>query len=220
MILAATKLPYHGLKDEQEIKNQVMFAMIAADNGSRKDLGIPMGVCFNLYRTSIIKGYRLQFPSEKVAISEDIFFNLEYLNLCKTAFFTEEAGYFYRYNPKSITKSFDEYQEKRIEIFYKQLLACTEKLKMSGDVKYRIERCIVAKTRGLLAAVVRSSYNRRAKIMKIRGILNKQWLSELLKNYKMPDYRISLKITTLCMKYGCIYTLYLIFCVREWMTQK
>lgn len=218
--LDVAELPYQGKICEAKIKKQVMLSIIAADNGSKKDLGIPMGVCFNLYRTSIIKKYGLQFLSEKVVSSEDLFFNLEFLNVCKTAFFTTEIGYYYRYNPKSITKGYDEFQEQRTELFYRQLSSCVKKLGMPVNVNYRIERCMMAKIRGLLAAIVRSPYDRKTKIMKIRILLSKQWVRELLKNYEIPDYRLSLKITTICMKYNYIHMLYLILCVREWVTQK
>ena len=219
-VLDITELPYQGEKREIEIKNQIMFAIIAADNGSKRDLGIPMGVCFNLYKTSIINQYGLRFPSEKVVSSEDIFFNLEYLNLCKSAYFTTEAGYYYRFNPNSITKGYDELQEQRTELFYNQLSSCVKMLGMPTDVTFRIERCMMAKIRGLLSSIVRSSFERKEKLHKIRELLNKPWVCSLMENYQMPDYRFTLRVTTICMKYKFIHMLYLILYTRERITKK
>lgn len=219
-ILNITKLPYSGTIRGKEITDKVMLSMIAAENNSKKDLGIPMSVCFNLYKLNIIKENKLIFPSERVTISEDLFFNLKYLSYSKKVCFTEEIGYYYRYNPDSITRGFDERQIERTYVFYQELIKYTKDLKMPAVVSDRIERCVVAKIRGILLTITRTSLNINQKIAKIKEILDEEWIDLLLKNYKMPNYRTSLRFTTYCMKRKRVYLLYIILNMKNILTRK
>ncbi len=219
-LLDITRLPYYGKIYGEEVVNKAMLSIIAAENGSRKDLGIPMSVCFNLYKVSVIKENALVFPSERVVSSEDLFFNLKYLSHCRCVYFTKEAGYYYRYNPNSITKGYDEKQIERTRVFYQELINFTKELDMPNTVDVRIDRCVVAKIRGLLLMIARSSLSTKEKIGKMRGVLNEIWIDKLLQNYKIPNYRSSLKITTYCMKRKIIYFLYIMLKIKDVITRK
>lgn len=199
-LLSVISSPYYGEFDEEQIKGKIMFSIIAADDGSIKDIGVPMSVCFNLYKTSIVKEHNISFPSERVMVSEDLFFNLRYLNCCKSVLFTDEAGYYYRSNPNSITRGYDEGQIERTKVFCQQLITCTESLNMVYDVRRRIERCAVAKIRGLLLMIVNSSMNVKSKFKKIIQLLEEPWCREILDNYNIPRYRLALIVTTYFMK--------------------
>jgi len=63
------------------------------------------GVCSNCYVTSIVKEKKIRFLESKEIISEDLLFNLEYVNNIKIGKVSDIVGYDYRLNNKSVTRS-------------------------------------------------------------------------------------------------------------------
>lgn len=65
-----------------------------------------MGVTCSLLRRKIIIDNKILFPSERVLISEDLVFNISFMNLIHNAKVIKYCGYMYRTNPNSLTIKF------------------------------------------------------------------------------------------------------------------
>lgn len=74
--------------------------------GSKEDFFKNM-VWNNLYRTSIIKKNNIYFKNERELPSEDLWFNLTYLNYCNNFIIDNKSYYYYRLNKNSITRKYD-----------------------------------------------------------------------------------------------------------------
>ena len=57
---------------------------------------IPMSACLALYSMDIIRDYSIRFPSEREYISEDIVFNIAYLQHSNKVSYVSDALYNYR----------------------------------------------------------------------------------------------------------------------------
>lgn len=214
-VIGKTELPFHGLYENDEIREKIMLALIAADDTSKRDLGIPMSVWSNLYLFSIIKENMILFSSEREYVSEDLFFNLEFLKYARRVLMSYETGYNYRYNPMSITRKFDENQIQRTYCFYQKLKSIN-----LGITDLRIKRCVIAKLRSLLLMIMHGDNTLEYKLHKMREILESDTSREVLCNYPLTNYRFSLKITTLLMKNKKVYLLYFIMLLKDWMEKR
>lgn len=216
-LIEETLLPYYGVYENNSISEKIMLSIIAADDTSKRDLGIPMSVCFNLYASSIIKYNKILFSSERECVSEDLFFNLQFLKYAKRVFLSHETGYFYRYNPISITRRFNEKQIPRTYCFYKKLVTEVINLGIVEKADLRVKRCVIAKLRGLLLMIVYSNNTIKYKLKIMDEILESDTAEKVLCQYPLDKYRFSLKLTTWLMKKKAVHLLYLILSLKKWM---
>ena len=59
-------------------------------------------LCNKMYKKNIIKNNNI-YLNEKIGMSEDIIFNLDYFKYCNKVVFNYDEEYFYRFNPNSVT---------------------------------------------------------------------------------------------------------------------
>ena len=214
-VIEQFELPEYGSFNEKEIKNNIMLSVIAAHDHSSRDLGLPMSVCFSLYQTEIINKNHIRFKSERITACEDVFFNLQYMDKIQCARLVKEYGYFYRFNPVSITKGFDKRQTERMIRLYHELINHAEELKMPVSAQQRIDRCMLAKLRTLLFMILRSDLKYREKQSEIRSLLKMKPFEDILKRYPAKNYRLSLRVTTCLMKYRMTRLLFLVLSIKE-----
>lgn len=102
-----------------EAKNVLLPRMVGS-SPSQHD-SVEMCVCGVLYNAQIIKEYKLRFPSERVLISEDLVFNIDYMQNANGACLVPYEGYMYRYNPKSLSASYRKDRFKAVNYFYNEM---------------------------------------------------------------------------------------------------
>ena len=65
-----------------------------------------MCVCGTIYLAEHITNHMVTFPSERNLISEDLIFNIEYMQYACGACLLNDNSYYYRINPKSLSKRY------------------------------------------------------------------------------------------------------------------
>ena len=106
------------LNSNDECKKAVGY--LISDFPGKKD-GMILSSCLGLYNLDFIKRNNLRFLSEREYISEDLWFNMDcYIKACKICF-CNTAGYNYRYNPKSLSRSYRPDRFDKIIFFTKEL---------------------------------------------------------------------------------------------------
>lgn len=101
---------------------------------------VEVAVCACLYRMEIIKRFGVRFPSEKDLISEDLIFNINYMQHSQGAALLSYTGYFYRVNQESLTTK---YRKDRFEASKKLYLYVHDLLNeyaYTSDVFVRLDR--------------------------------------------------------------------------------
>lgn len=101
---------------------------------------VEMCVCAVLYNANVIKTNSIRFPSERILISEDLVFNIEYMQYANGACTTNKTNYFYRSNDDSLTHR---YRSDRFEaslFFYKEIRKMIKALGYNHDTMLRLDR--------------------------------------------------------------------------------
>ena len=126
---------YEGSKARTELLPRMI--------GSSPDAhdSLEMSVCSTLYNAKIIREHNIRFPSERELISEDLVFNIDFLQHADGAFTTDTLDYFYRTNEVSLTHR---YRPDRLEAsahFYKEMRRKLTDLGYGEDTMLRLDRC-------------------------------------------------------------------------------
>lgn len=101
---------------------------------------LEMCVCGVLYNTEIIKENKIEFPSERVLISEDLVFNIDYLQYANGACSIDSVDYNYRMNDESLSRSYRADRFIASTYFYKEMKKKLEGLGYGTDTILRLDR--------------------------------------------------------------------------------
>jgi hypothetical protein len=165
-----------------------------------KSDSIDMGATHVLYTMDIIRLKNLEFPSERVMISEDIVFNLSYYQFAKAVCFIDACDYCYFANQGSLTMRYRENRFKlvkdlyfaEIEMLKRMKLYEISRIRLLRTFFYNIKVCIIQEKRRLS----KNSYTKQ--IGRIGAICKDSDVMDAIKQYpinklKMPQ-RIFLEI--------------------------
>lgn len=92
------------LFSEEEIRH-VVWNTVGSLPEDPLDSRYGMTACARLYRRRLLEEHRIRFVSERELISEDLIFNLRFLQYASRVVFLPDVSYFYCTNPLSLSKS-------------------------------------------------------------------------------------------------------------------
>lgn len=142
---------------------------VASEPYCRNERKYDMSVCLAVYRTSIIKDYKLHFVSERVVASEDLVFQIDFLEHANKVSFVPDVLYHYCYNGESLTKNYSREKFERMKALYFLL---KDKCKFYDSSGLRTKRMFIGNIRGFVRNLVNSKQPLREKRKLISDILN------------------------------------------------
>ena len=101
---------------------------------------IEMCVWGAIYKTEWIKKYGLKFPSERTLISEDLVFNIDYMQYANGACVIDYIGYNYRVNLNSLSASYRPDRFEASKFFYLEMKRKLQGLSYGNDTMLRLDR--------------------------------------------------------------------------------
>ena len=108
-----------------------------------------MSVWNGLYSMSIIREYNVRFPSERVMISEDLLFDLDYYRHAQAVAVIDSLAYCYRVNPASLTSKYRPNKLKMVTDLYLEMeKRIKECYKDPTDPIYRLQTQYFINLRG------------------------------------------------------------------------
>lgn len=145
-----------------------------------------MTVWRGLYSTNIIKTNNICFRNFKY--SEDLVFNFDYLINAKKVGIIPDCLYFYCWNGKSLSNSYNNNRFKIDFTVYEYLLSNVEKLNLL-DYKVYLDKFILLRVRLDIMENIGPSISCKDSLNKIHEILSSKKLREAIKDYpykKLP----------------------------------
>ena len=205
-----TGLDYQDMSFRGKQVREILLPRILGSSPEKSD-AISMSVCNCLFNLKIIKENNLKFPSERVVISEDIFFNYDYyLHSCHVEM-TSKSKYIYRITEGSLTHK---YREDRF-ILAKRLFCEMEKKidkdEMGEVCKIRLMRSMFNYWRMCLSQEQKKISNKTSKeiIKSINNICNDKCTIEILQGYPMRKLKFKQKMFLIMVKYKLFFILYI-----------
>lgn len=153
---------------------------------------IEMCVCCVLYKLGIIQEHNIRFPSERVLISEDLVFNIEYMQHCDGACTTSDLDYFYRMNDVSLSHK---YRPDRLEAsvsFYMYLRNRLADLGYDRNTMFRLSRMLFIYVRMSIVQEKKSisGLEKKTSIENIRRICLNNTVQEAIVEYPIRQMGI------------------------------
>ncbi len=129
-----TRLQYDRQAIRQEfVKNY--FGRLPKEQSSDY---IQASACCAMYRKAIIDNNHIKFVSEREYLSEDTFFNLEFCKFSNTIMIIPKCYYNYRYNAKSLTKSYNPKRITQLKSYMKLLREYIDDYPELDDISQRV----------------------------------------------------------------------------------
>lgn len=142
---------------------------------------INMSVWGCLFKNLIIRKYKLRFPSERKLMSEDIVFDIDYMQHVKTACIISNSDYRYRQNETSLSTSYQKDKFLATKRLYEYLLTKMTSLGYGKDTILRIDRNLFVNLSG---CIYQEHINKmKEAYQKINEICNDPEVREVIKMY-------------------------------------
>lgn len=176
---------------DKEVKD-LMLDIIASEPSAKVDRRIQCSSCTAIYKLDIIKDYSILFHSEREIISEDMVFNLDYLNYAQRVAFNDGVHYHYRVNPISLTSTVRTDRFNKNLRMYNFLINKLSHWGLNSAIgKERCQRFLIGYSRTAISQFLCSSKSKREKKEWLNETLSSSIWEELYKEYtwrKLPLY--------------------------------
>lgn len=187
-------------------KAKNVFAPRLIGSAPDKKDSIEMSVWGCLFNLAIIREYNVKFPSERELISEDIIFQLEYLQHANGACTIEAIDYKYRINEKSLTQSYRADRLEKCIVIYDEL---QRRLKLYGyddDALNRAKRMFCVYIRMCIAQELKN--NRSIAVANIKSICNNPRVREVVESYPQRQLGVAQRTFLSLVKHKCAFLLW------------
>lgn len=185
------------LYQNEDVKEKVLLGMIGTNPSATRETEIPMSVWHCMYSKEIIDAYGIRFHSEREFISEDIIFQIDYLQHSqKTVLIPEELYFYFSAQEGSLSTK---YRKNRFEEEKKLEIELDRKLGFfleKGKYRNRLSRLFLGRVRTCLAM----EYFMGTKEGFTR-IVNDSLLKEILQDYPYRKNPVKLHIFNWALKY-------------------
>lgn len=187
-----------------------LLDMIAPSPNFKSDVKYMVSSCMAIYSLDVIKKNNILFESERKVLSEDTLFNVDFLVNSECTAYLPYPGYFYRYNPISLSHTYN-HKKKDKFIYFLELLK--DKLDMyfhnENDYILHYQRFVFYIFRILIKyeSILNIDNKRYASI---KDICSNELLGSIYKSYPYKKLSLPKRIFFLCMKHKIVYPLVLI----------
>lgn len=209
--LRLTEKVYEG----ESIIDEIFLPLIGPNVDFAQDVQIESSSCFNLFRRSIIVSHQLKFPSERIAVGEDMFFNLRFVPFSKRIVVINESGYYYFENHLSTTRKYNPKRYERTINFYTSSYELVKEYGMEKKIAYRVDRTFLLKLRTAIRLVVVSDMTRKEKLEEIKRYLENETVVTVLANYPIDTFIPAMRFLYKLMRAKNTVGVYYLIKIRE-----
>lgn len=204
-----------GVYEAQQIKDEIVLPLIGADADDQNDVIVDASTCMNLYLMDIIRQNNLTFISERYAVAEDQFFNIDYFLCAKKIIAVNEYGYYYFINTSSTSRKYNEKRFERTLNYYHTLNERVKRYGLDSVAAHRADRSFLMKIRVNIRLIVLSDLKFADKLRKISAILENDVVATCLGNYPIQAYIPSMRLLMKMMRRKNTFFVYTLMYLRE-----
>ena len=197
-----SNLPQKLVFEGDEIKQEFARIYIGQLPNENPTSYIQASACCGMYRLDIIKENNINFLSERVCLSEDTFFNLDFCKYAKKILIIPKDFYNYTYNGNSLTKSYNPNKINQTKNFIKCLEKCRDSFVHMEQVDKRIYYSFYI--------YFRHAFEYEVKAWKVNGLFQTyKRVRELCDDELLAEYARKVPLEILDSKKKMFVTLYL-----------
>ncbi len=204
------------LFEGEEVISELLIPLLGGKSTDPQDIILNSSVSMNLYRLDLIREKNIQFVSERFAVAEDFYFNIDVFYQCnRVSYCHDEVGYFYYENFQSTCEKYNPKRFERTINYYDLICKRIKAYGLSDLVEFRVERGFLMKIRVALRHVVISDLNKKEKMNQIKEILGNSTVQKVLNEYPIENYVSSMSLLMKQMKKQNASNVYYLMKARE-----
>lgn len=173
---------------------------------------VQMSVCMALYSLKLIKNNNIRFHSERDLISEDLIFNLDFLEKATKIGVSSNCGYYYRYTEGSLTKTYRSDRLEKQTYFTKYVIDRTKELGIYNECEQRINSTYLAWVRAIIQGEQKKykSIGIKKSLNNISTICSDNFVITIIKKYDDSNLTLKLWIMNTFIKNKLVILLWLL----------
>ncbi|MBE6622773.1 MAG: glycosyltransferase family 2 protein [Ruminococcaceae bacterium] len=204
-----------GIYEGDIITQELLLPLLGADLYDDRDVLINSSVSMNLYSMDCIDKNKIRFISERYAVAEDFYFNVDFFNSSSKIVYIKENGYFYFQNLQSTGEKYNPKRFERTLNYYNVICRRVESYGLADKVAHRVERSFLMKIRVAIRHIVLSDLPRKEKYRQIKEILGNDTVKSALFSYPIETYPPSMRLLMKSMRKENINAVYFLMRFRE-----
>ena len=185
---------------DSEIKNNLLLNMIASDANIKKERLFDMSVWRAIYSKDIISQYNIKFESERLFISEDIIFHIDYCSHAKAIGVVPQAYYHYTVNLDSLTKKIRTDRFTMSKILHEEIIRRSILNDLPQHVIQRADRFFIGYARSNIRNLCKSNLPYIKKREIVLNICKDEYWKKIYNRYPIKKMPLTHKIFLLCIK--------------------
>lgn len=198
------------MQKKDEIQHFAMD-MIASEPSCKEERSVPMSAKIVLYRKSLIDQFNLRFVSERKLISEDLIWNLDFMNRASCIVALPEVFYYYYNNTESLSKRiclnrFPFFKRIREDLIKR---CCT--YYYPQNVINRINRMFIGYCRFYIGSICTSNLSKAEKQKIVNEICKDGVWKEVWEAYPMQKMPFIHRLLAFLMKHNCFTLIFFIY---------
>lgn len=200
---------------EEEIRYEVI-PRICGQTGSLND-NIQMSSCMAMYRLETIKRSNIRFLSERKYVSEDLLFNLDFLQAAKRICFSDVVSYMYYFNECSLSHRYLADRFEKSKLMMHEVTKRTKELNVYNLCVQRIKNQFIISTRVCIQGEqsVWRSIGLKSSLKNIKTIINDEDVKDVLKELDDRSIRFQAKIINSMIKGNHYLVLWIMMFIRN-----
>lgn len=195
--------------ETDELK-EFIYDMIASESNVKSERVRQMSSKTVLYSSNVIREYNVRFKSEREFISEDLLFNMDFIQHCNRV--TELPMTFYNYyvNTDSLTNTLRKDRFEKI-LFLRDYLFKNYSFYNNSQYYERVDRMVLGYTRSIVSILINSETSQATKKDLIKKICDNEIWHNISCHYPIQDLSFANQIVFYLQYYNKPSLLYLLF---------
>lgn len=169
---------------------EFMLGMIATTITDEQERARQMSAKIVLYSKAIIDEYNIRFKSERQYVSEDLLFNLDFLQYCSCVSEISEAYYYYYVNNQSLSQTLRKDRFEKYLFLRKFILSNYRISPDSQEFRNRVNKMFIGYVRSAMRQIVNSSESYKEKRRLLTKICSDNIWEEI--DYESPTNELPL----------------------------
>ena len=195
--------------------HQYIMDIIASEPSSPLERRYPMSAKVVLYRKEVINNYNLRFVSERIFISEDLIWNIDFLHHSKCIVKVPQTFYYYYNNTDSLSKQirtnrFPYFKTIREELFKKGKI-----YKLPTEYKDRVNRMFIGYCRFYIGQICNSTLPHQVKKNLVSEICEDSIWKEVWHEYPIHQMSKGHRLMAFLMQHNYYMAMMLIYTLKK-----
>lgn len=186
-----------GFYDREKTRNKILLPLFGRLPYEGAKSYVDWSACLGLYKLSVIKDNGIKFLSERDIVSEDLIFNIQFMQAIDSSFVIDKTVYHYVQHGDSLTHNYREDRFEKCLVLYATLLDLLKKTGYFEVGRLRVNRTLLTLLRKCIKYELLNNPDKK------KGIAN---VKLFLENQKIKDLFVSYPVKQMPLKYKVVYT--------------